>query len=190
MIELAELPFAFAKNGFFEEYIQNALNPQFKRISRNDAIRLWQREKENITNYLTNSPARIAITTDLWKARGDDSFLCITAHNIDGKWVTKKRIITFAKLEWPHTSQRIEMKSLIILEKVLSVTFYNATNNKVAIELMKTMMSLSNLIDESIFQNRCVCYILNLIAQVGLKHNEIITEKIIDIAGYIFLLCT
>ena len=38
---------------FFKEFIQNALCPQFKKISRNtarnDAIRLWQSEKENIS---------------------------------------------------------------------------------------------------------------------------------------------
>ena len=63
MIGLAELPFIFAKNDFFEEYVQNNLQPQFRKISsntvKNDAIRLWQSKKENIKNYFANIPARI-----------------------------------------------------------------------------------------------------------------------------------
>ena len=79
MVVLVDLPFVFAEIEFFEEFIQNNLCPQFKKIFkntvRNDAIRLWQSEKENIKNYFTDIPGRIAITTNIWSSRGDDSYL-------------------------------------------------------------------------------------------------------------------
>ena len=40
MIVLSELPFSFAENEFFEEWVQKYLQPQFHSISRNTAIRM------------------------------------------------------------------------------------------------------------------------------------------------------
>lgn len=51
-----------------------------------------------------------------------------------------------------------------ILENVLFITLDNATSKKVAIDLMKTIILLSNLIDGYIFQSRCVCHFLTFIA--------------------------
>ena len=47
-------------------------------------------------------------------------------------------------------------------------------------------MPLVTLIDSFIFQIRCVCHILNLIAKVGLKHIVNYTDAIKDIARFIF----
>lgn len=56
MIVLAELPFIFYKNELFEEYVQNALCQQLRKISRNtvrnDVIRLWQSEKQKYKKLL------------------------------------------------------------------------------------------------------------------------------------------
>ena len=71
-----------------------------------------------------------------------------------------------------------KLKEYNIRDKVIAVTLDNATNNTVAIELMRLHMPLENLIEGSIFHNRCVCHILNLIAQVDLKHIAVATEKI------------
>ena len=103
MIVLSELPFCLAENEFFEEWVQTYCQRQFHSISRNtarnDAIRLWKEEKTNIKNYLAEIPGRIAITTDMWTSKGCDNYLCITAHNIDSKWIINKRIISFSCLE-------------------------------------------------------------------------------------------
>ena len=163
-----------------------------RNIAKNDVIRLLQEEKINIKNYFAETPGRIAITTDMWTSRGGDSYLCITAHNIDAKWIMNKRILSFSTLEWPHNGTRISTFILKILneynikKKVLYVTLDNATNNTVAIELIRMQMPLAALIDSSIFQNRCVCRILNLIAKVGLKHIISYTDAIKDIARFVF----
>ena len=128
----------------------------------------------------------------MWTSKGGDSYLCITAHNIDAKWIINKRIISFSTLEWPHNGTRIStfilerLDEYNIKENVISITLDNASNNTVAIELMRMQMPLATLIDSSIFQNRCVCHILNLIAKVGLKHIVSYTEAIKDIARFIF----
>ena len=128
----------------------------------------------------------------MWTSKGGDSYLCITAHNIDAKWIINKRIISFSTLEWPHNGTRIStfilerLDEYNIKENVISITLDNASNNTMAIELMRMQMPLTTLIDSSIFQNRCVCHILNLIANVGLKHIVSYTEVIKDIAIFIF----
>ena len=139
--------FSFVENEFFEEWVQKNCQPQFHSISRNtarnDAIRLWQEEKINIKNYFAEIPGRIAITTDMWTFKGGDSYLCITAHNIDAKWIINKRIISFSTLEWPHNGTRIstfileKLDKYNIKENVISITLDNASNNTVAIELMR-----------------------------------------------------
>ena len=103
---LAELPFVSAESELFEEYVQNNLQPRFRKIFRNiagnDAIKLWLIEKENIKKYLANNPGGVVIITDIWSSKGDDSYLCIAAHNIETKWVINEPIISFSKLERPH----------------------------------------------------------------------------------------
>ena len=76
-----------------DNHMLNYLCPQFRKISRNtarnDTIRLCQSDKENIKIYFADIPSKIAITTYIWKS-SDASSLCITAHNIDAKWVINK----------------------------------------------------------------------------------------------------
>ena len=96
MIVLSELPFSFAENEFFEEWVQKNLQPQFhsfsRNVVRNDAIRLQQEaDKVNIKNYLAEIPCRIAITTDIWTNKQNDSYFCITAYNIDAKWIINNK---------------------------------------------------------------------------------------------------
>ena len=128
----------------------------------------------------------------MWTSKGGDSYLCITAHNIDTKWIINKRIISFITLEWSHNGTRIStfiletLDEYNIKENVISITLDNASNNTVAIELMRMQMPLATLIDSSIFQNRCVCHILNLIANVGLKHIVSYMNVIKDIVRFIF----
>ena len=72
------------------------------------------------------------------------------------------------------------------MEQATTATLDNASNNRTTIDLIKLQMPLANLIEGSVFQNRCICHILSLIAQVYLKHILVATEKTKSIAKYIF----
>ena len=111
--------------------------------------------EENYKNYVADSPGRIAITTYLWTCKSDDNFLCITAHNIDAKWVINKRNITFSKLEWPHTGQIIvslileRLQEFDILEKLIAVILDNHTG-QIIVSLILERLQECNILEKLI----------------------------------------
>jgi len=67
-------------------------------------------------------------------------------------------------------------------EKILCITFDNASNNTAAIDLLKLELSLPL---EEIFHVRCACHVYNLIVKDGLAFFEPIIEKIRHAVGFI-----
>ena len=70
-------------------------------------------------------------------------FLCIIAHYIDSEWMLNKRIISFKTVNTPHNGKNIatlindEIINLGIRDKIVTITLDNASNNDVAIQILK-----------------------------------------------------
>ena len=75
-----------------------------------------------------------------------------------------------------------------IVDKVFSITFDNHTANTAAIEYFKRNLSTPHA--GQFFHLRCVCHIINLVVQDGLKHIgphiEKIRSAILFIATFLF----
>ena len=70
-----------------------------------------------------------------------------------------------------------------IKEKVLSITFDNASANTAAINLFKTTLRPQH--GETLFHQRCACHIINLCVQDGMKFFQGYLENIRTALGYI-----
>ena len=115
-------------------------------------------------------------------------FLCITtAHYIDSEWMLNKRIISFKTINTPHNGTNIstlindEIIDLSIHDKIFTITLDNASNNNVAIQILKRFWQINDN-HAKLFHVRCCAHILNLIVKDGLKQVDSTLEKIRDIA--------
>lgn len=153
------------------------MNPQFRKISRqtcrNDAIKSFHRERENLIDVLQDTLEKIALTLNLWASKQRLCYISITAHYIDANWMLPKCIISYSLLEYPHTGAKIgstivdKLKEFNIAQKIISLTLDNVSTNNVAAEFLNAVLPLTPT-GAAIFHNRCTCHILNLV-QYSLK---------------------
>lgn len=82
----------------------------------------------------------------------------------------QKRIIGFQELPSLCFGQHIasDVKNVLIVyeihQKIFSISFDNASNNKVPIYILKS--TLNPILDHKLFHVRCACYIINLCYQM------------------------
>jgi hypothetical protein len=89
----------------------------------------------------------------------------------------RKKILSFRVLDSPHTANVIFKSIIEVLQeynvkrdmdnKVFSISFDNASNNIVSIDIFK--LSLNPIMNGAMFHQKCVCHILNLVVKTGLK---------------------
>lgn len=176
--------FSFGDNTILEWFIQNSIQPAFERIPKDtlisDIIRNYEQMKSNIKNQLSEFNGVISFTSDIWMSCNERlGYVCVTSHYINSDWQLEKKIIAFRLLEYPHNSVTIYRELVKIFadyevnDKILSITFDIASLNDPVIDLM--LQYLNPPYGGKLFQIRCVCYIINLIAQEGLElaQNEI-----------------
>ncbi|KAK1272218.1 hypothetical protein QJS04_geneDACA020942 [Acorus gramineus] len=181
-----EQPFTFAESRRFERFQKRYVNPQYRAVSRNtirsDIIRVYNEMKNHLIQSFMNIQ-KISCTSDLWTGKNDLAYICVTSHYIDSHWMLNKRMLAFRPLTFPHTGTVIYQaimdifREYNITEKILSITFDNASNNVSAILKFKEF-----------YDCKCVCHIINLIVQDGLTHIE---ESLVNIRLALkFITCT
>lgn len=173
----AELPLTFADDEAFEEFIKTAFCPQFKKVSRNttrsNIMKYFFTLRQTLIEDFKTFTATISCTSDLWEGCNKNGYLCVTAHYVDADWVLQKRIIGFRLCPYPHNANAIfstimEVFTLYGIEnKVLTITFDNASANNAAINMFK--MNLKPPFGGEIFHQRCACHIINLVVQAGME---------------------
>ena len=190
----SQQPFLLSEDRYFDRFIRNAFNAGWQKISRNtarsDAIKTFFKEKENLKQVFENIPGKLGLTSDLWTSKQNVGYIAITSHYIDSDWVMQKRMLAFSRLEFPHTGSRIgttileKLREYKLENKIISITLDNASNNNVAVDLLKQSIQFD--LNGDLFHNRCACHIINLIVQVGVKSIRDDLESIKWIVGYIF----
>jgi hypothetical protein len=176
MIISNETPFAYVEKKRFNRYMR-ANQPEHKEVGRkgirSNSMRQYCERKYQLIAELNNNTCKVSVTADAWDSGYDYHYVCVTAHWLDDDFVVQKRIIEFAKLEYPHNAPNLHFIMMNCLneyglrDKVLSLTFDNATTMTAVANMLKT--SLENvLLEGELLHNRCGCHILNLCVRDGL----------------------
>ena len=178
MIVHAEQPFLFSESDAFNTYINKALQPQHKRISRKTvrsaAMKNFLEYKVRLQAELSNLNCRVSLTADSWDSGYKYHYLCVTCHWVDDQWMLQKRIIHFKMLEYPHTGINIAhhlmqaIDEYNLRDKMMSMTFDNATSMTYTANLIKQNLT-DVLLDGEALHTRCVCHVLNLCVQDGVR---------------------
>ena len=129
--------------------------------------------KDLLIDSLTNINTRVSLTSDIWTTSvGSMSFIVVTAHYIDNDWQLNKRIIAFRAFDFPHSGHQISniiyqtACNFGIQNKIMSITFDNASNNNVAVGLLKD--SFHPILNGRLLYISCACHILNFSVQSGM----------------------
>lgn len=82
----SEIPFTFAKEQYFEEFVQKYVQPSYRSVSRNivrsDCINLFHTMKDNLGNQFHDFDGIICFTSDCWFGCSHNGYVCIIAHYI------------------------------------------------------------------------------------------------------------
>jgi hypothetical protein len=176
LIARLDLPLSLGASIEFEEYIRNAHNPRFVRVSRttttSDLDAYFITKVAEVKSLLSEASC-VCLISDIWSGNAKEDYLNVVVHFVTTDWKLEKRIIGFKLIDCSHSGVNIaERISLVLADyeltsKVLSVTLDNASANASAMD--KLTPSLSSYVGSSLLHQRCACYIINLIVKSGLK---------------------
>ncbi|KAF7148618.1 hypothetical protein RHSIM_Rhsim03G0138800 [Rhododendron simsii] len=191
-VAAAEQPFTFGDDIRFEYFVKNCLNPSFAKVSRNstrsDTKKAHSKVKKDLISELASLGA-ISFTSDMWSGINNRGYICVTAHYIDSSWSLQKKIIAFRLVEFPHDSEQIfesimgVFRDFEVVDKVYSITFDNHSANSATLPLF--IRNLTTPYFGELLHLRCVCHVINLVVQDGLKHIAPQIKKIRDAVLFI-----
>jgi hypothetical protein len=149
----------------------------YRKMTKELKQQFTDRKNELIAIFAT-TPFKVSLTSDIWTAgKHGLSYICITAHYIDDSWKLQKRVLSFRVIEWPHAGEVVFQAIMGVAreynlkndleDKIISISFDNASNNNKAIEYF--FRSLSPIMDGALFHQKCACHVLNLTVKAGLK---------------------
>lgn len=175
------LAFQFADSMRFENSMKKAYNPQAKKISRSTMTRtiakLSIRYKKALRDMFAKLPYRVSVCSDIWScAWQQNSYLGMTVHWIDPNWCMNKRVLCFRKFNCTHNAANIALCIIKVLNqfrltsKIFSIGFDNASANTASVPAL--IAACNPTLGGKYFHTRCICHILNLCVQDGLKQLE------------------
>ena len=146
-------------------------------------MKSWLEKRAEIKTTLKNVPGKISFTTDIWSARTQEAYMCITAHWLDKDWEHQGIVLDFVELPGSHTGKLIAkkfvetLKEFKVLDKMCGITLDNASNNGVFI---KHLHEDKNIPWTKYWRVSCFAHVLNLAVQVAVKHPHLlpVLEKI------------
>ena len=180
------LPFSLVENKYFKEFLQK-LNSKFQCPScfaLKDCITSeFDTKRGHIINFIKNIPSCCSFITDIWSSLKNEAFIGVTIHYINNEWELKHLTLEVYQIIGSHTGSAIyEFLNNLLVEfeikkKIISITTDNGSNMVTACRLLKN--DLKTYPDTSNFIHCCcICHILNLAVNAGLKEEEDLIKKL------------
>ncbi|CAB4427392.1 unnamed protein product [Rhizophagus irregularis] len=180
------LPFSLVDSVYFNEFIQK-LNPKFRCPGRttlkNEIMSEFKSRREHIVDFVKDIPGHCSITTDIWSSIKNEAFIGVTIHFITNEWKLKHFTLEVLRITGSHTGNAIYeilnklLEDFDLKRKVISITTDNGSNMVVACRLLKNDFDVQTPALDFI-HSRCICHILNLAVNSGLKHIENLIKKL------------
>ncbi|XP_068652458.1 zinc finger BED domain-containing protein RICESLEEPER 2-like [Aristolochia californica] len=195
MIILHEYPLHIVEHSAFVTFVQN-LQPRFRMIDfgtvETECLAIYQKEKQNVLQFLSTIPGRICLTLDLYMSSQTLGYMCLTGQFICGDWKLHRRILNFTLVSFPHTGNAHAgaigkcLADWDIESKLFTITFDHSPSNDNISLFLRDLLSDKNTLAPSgrLFTVRCYAHILNLIAQNGLEAIHEIVYKVRESVKY------
>lgn len=186
MIIKDELPFMFVQREGFLEFCHQ-LEPRFDVPSRfteaKDCMKMYLSEYHKLKAEFKKYGRRLCLTTDTWTSVTNMSYMVLTGHYIDEKWVLKKKILNFCPVT-DHTGLELgkTVASCLLqwgIERVFTLTVDNiSSNNEAVAYLSKRVVGWkAAILGGEHMHLRCAAHILALVVKDGMDlYNESISR--------------
>ncbi|XP_044362691.1 zinc finger BED domain-containing protein RICESLEEPER 2 isoform X1 [Triticum aestivum] len=160
---------------------------------KDECMKHYNLERSAFFGHLKKYNGRVSLTADMWTSNQTLSYLCITCHLINNKWILQKRIFRFFMVETPHngvTMFNVLLKSLQecnIEDKLFSMTLDNASVTGTMVNNLRKNLNSKHMlpIKGQLLHIRCACHVINLIVQDGLTTMKGVIDDIRESVKYI-----
>jgi hypothetical protein len=180
------LPFSLVESNHFNDFIQK-LNPKFQCPGRStlkkEIISEFDSRRNHVVNFVKNISGRCSLTTDIWSSIKNEAFIGVTLHYVTDEWKLKHFTLEVLRMTGSHTGNAIYdildklLEDFHLKEKIISVTTDNGSNMVLACQLLKSDFDIQ-VPTLDFIHSRCICHILNLAVNAGLKKEETLLKKL------------
>ncbi|KAH6935576.1 hypothetical protein HPB50_006836 [Hyalomma asiaticum] len=148
MIAVNQLPLAFATSTGFKHFM-DVVEPSYKTPSyvklKNRVKLLHDQLKEKVELHMDSATA-VALTSDLWTSRAQDSYITVTAHTLDSEWKSQAFTLATEQMQERHTGENIMQRMAEVIAvwkldgKVTAVVTDNASNGIKAVNALRGIL--------------------------------------------------
>ena len=170
-------PFSTVDGAAFR-YLVSQLDPRFQVPCRQTITRHVFTEFEarafRLRSYFTRESSKVSITTNIWSACNQQSFLGMMVHWIDMEWRMHAILLDIIPLNESHTGDLIAQKVCEVLrlyglgERLLGVTTDNGTN-MISMAGKLRLQCLEEFDNSQVTHLCCAAHVLNLSVKEGLS---------------------
>lgn len=172
-ITTARLPFRTVEQQEFKDllsFVQLAQSkidfPSARNIRRRLDI-IVQEQQQSVLAKLPEG-SRISIALDCWTSPFRQVFMAITGYFIDQEWEYREVLLGFEPLHGSHTGANLSetvfriLQEHSIVDRVLSITTDNATNNNTMMASVQETLQSLGLTETSTFRIPCIAHVIQL----------------------------
>ncbi|XP_040065274.1 E3 SUMO-protein ligase ZBED1-like [Ixodes scapularis] len=173
MIAVNLLPLSFTTSSGFRNFME-LVEPSYKAPSittlKSRMSLLHEQLKEKVTFQL-NSASAVALTSDCWTSRAQDSYITVTAHTLNYNWKPQSFALATEEMDQRHTAENLMMRMQQVISywnldcKVTAVVTDNAVNGTNAVEGLPSLLESRDL--------TCSAHSLHLSVNKGMNIHEI-----------------
>ncbi|XP_037503192.2 E3 SUMO-protein ligase ZBED1-like, partial [Rhipicephalus sanguineus] len=173
MIAINQLPLAFATSKGFRHFM-DVVEPSYKTPSnaklKNRIKLLHDHLKQKVASQIDSATA-VALTSDCWTSRAQDSYITVTAHTLDSEWKSQAFTLATEAMQERHTGENIMQRMQEVIAvwkldgKVTAVVTDNASNGIKAVNALRGILEPNDV--------TCSAHSLHLSIKKALSDKEI-----------------
>ena len=173
MITTARLPFRIVEHPAFQDLLQTTRHAESKldipsarsirRLLDNDVLK----KQSNVLSRLPDGSS-LSIALDCWTSPFSQAFMAITGYFLDKDWNYCEVLLGFVPLDGSHSAAYLSetvvkiLQQHRIIERVLSVTTDNASNNNTMVAGVQEVGQSLGLNEDQLFRIPCIVHVIQL----------------------------
>lgn len=173
MVAINQLPLSFGSSAGFRHFME-VVDPSYKAPStatlKNRLKLLHDQLREKVASQI-DSATTVALTSDCWTSRAQDSYITVTAHTLDSEWKPRTFALATEEMEERHTGENIMQRMQEVITgwkldgKVTAVVTDNASNGINAVNALPCVLEPNDL--------TCSAHTLHLSIKKALTNKDI-----------------
>ena len=180
------IPLRIVESKYFINYTKSLKN-NYKLLNRKQLREnigcVYQENFDKIFYYINKNDSKFSISTDIWTANTNKSYLGIKLNYINDEFILKSYTIAFKYISGSHSGSNIytiiiETLKKFNINKIQSYTSDNSSNN---INCAKLLNETSDFV--GVIFVGCFAHIINIIVQSGMLKNNSLIIKVRNIVN-------